>query len=131
MMPVKALLVNRNPIWMFRNVVRDYLGTAQNIPGATVTNLLPYYRKAFMDAWGEVMQGKKLDVVQAMKKGKMLVIDRQYHLSDDMSDDSEFDKLYAKFGHYGEAKRKGVIEPLMKAWDFLVTWARCLNVPVR
>jgi hypothetical protein len=119
MMPVKALLVNRNPIWMFRNVVRDYLGTAQNIPGATVTNLLPYYRKAFMDAWGEVMQGKKLDVVQAMKKGKMLVIDRQYHLSDDMSDDSEFDKLYAKFGHYGEAKRKGIIEPLMKAWDFL------------
>jgi rubrerythrin len=119
MMPVKALLVNRNPIWMARNVARDYLGTAQNIPGAKVTNLLPYYRKAFMDAWGEVMQGKKLDVVQQMKKAKMLVIDRQYHLSDDVSDDAEFDKLYSKFGHHGEKQRQIIIEKILQAWDFL------------
>ncbi len=119
MVPVKALLVNRNPIWMFRNVVRDYMGTVQNIPGATMMNVLPYYRRAFVDAWQEVMQGKKLDVVQTMKRGKMLVIDRQYNLSDDMSDETEFDKLYANFGHHAEKQRHGLIEPLAKAWDFL------------
>jgi hypothetical protein len=119
MMPVKALLVNRNPVWMARNVVRDYLGTAQNIPGATVTKLLPSYRKAFVDAWGEVMQGKKPDVIQQMKKAKMLVIDRQYHLSDEISDEAEFDKLYAKFGHHGEKQRQIIIEKILQVWDFL------------
>jgi hypothetical protein len=118
MMAIKAMLVNRSPIWMIGNVFKDYMTTAQNINGATVTNLLPYYRKAFVDAWKEVRRGEKVDVVQAMKRGKMLVIDRQYSLSES-TDDSEFDKLYARFGHHTDIERNVFTKPLIAAWDLL------------
>jgi hypothetical protein len=116
--PLRAVLVNHNPLWMVANVPRDFMGTWKNTPGLSILSLLKYYGKAAPEAWADVFKGKMSAEIQGMFKDKMLVTDRQY-TSIDESPDTELDRMLQQFGKSPVQYRNKVIKPFAMLWDAL------------
>jgi GGDEF domain-containing protein len=116
--PLRAVLVNHNPLWMVANVPRDFIETWKNTPGLSIFTLLKYYGKAAPEAWADVFNGKMSPEIQGMFKNKMLVTDRQFTNIDE-SPDNELDRMLQQFGKSQVQYRNKVIKPFMMLWDAL------------
>ncbi len=84
--PIKAVLVSKNPVWMSRNVIKDYLTTVKNIPEVRLRDapkLGTLYRKAFKEAWADVMKGERSEDIKTLMLNKALVADRAYNVHDE------------------------------------------------
>jgi hypothetical protein len=121
--PVRELLVAKNPLWMTKNVFRDFLTTMKNVPelklhGAPV--LMKYYAKAWREVWADVMKGERSKDIEDMMRDKMLVKHRHFTGWDD-SMETELDRLAHDFGlSVAEARAsKGARERLKQLWELV------------
>jgi GGDEF domain-containing protein len=97
--PLRDLLVSKNPLWMARNLPRDFLSTVKNNPEVRlrdVMKLAKYYNKAFKEAWAEVMKGERSPDIEAMMRGRMLNPNRVYE-SKETHFENELDRQMAMF----------------------------------
>jgi hypothetical protein len=119
--PIRAILVNKNPLWMARNVVKDLKTTIKNNPEIKlrdVQKLLLDYKKALGEAWKDVMRGEKSEDIQALLRGKALLPDRAYEMKEQRFDD-ELDRLADKFSIVAETEATGAWAKVKKSWDWL------------
>lgn len=116
--PLRALLVNRNPLWMAFNLPRDFMGTVKNIPGLTAPKLVQYYGKVLGDAWKERKVGSPTALGSEMLQKKMLVTGRQYELTD-VPGETQLDRTLQTFGKSPVQYRNKVVRPLVALWDAL------------
>lgn len=94
MQPIRAVLVSMNPVWMARNVPRDFFGSVAKLPEVKtpldVARLAKAYKAAFREAWNEVMKGSRSADIQAMGERRMLVPGRAYGIKEqDFENDLE------------------------------------------
>jgi hypothetical protein len=116
--PLRNVLVTRNPMWMMFNTVRDFIGSVKHIPKLSGPKLAKYYVKSFKDAWKDAIGGKRVEVVSEMLQKRMLVMDRQYS-SYDISDEKEAERQLNSFGKTPVRYRNRVIRPFTTLWDYL------------
>jgi hypothetical protein len=79
--PVKALMVNKNPLWMARNLIRDFRATVKNNPEVRLRDMLKlavYYAKAAKEVYQEVFKGVRSDDIKKMMREYMLLPGRTY-----------------------------------------------------
>ena len=116
--PLREILVGRNPLWMAFNLIRDFKGTAKNIPGLTAPNLIKYYIKAFKDAYRDVYKDIPTEIVSKMLKNKMLVVERHFGAMDAPAE-TELDRKLRSFGKSEVRHRNLIIRPFIKFWELL------------
>ena len=115
--PLRMVLVSKNPIWMAANIIRDAIGTIKHIPGMTAPKLIKYYAMSYKDAYKDAYTDKPVKVVSDMLKNKMLVVDRQYGAKD-IDGETELDRLLQSFGKSPVQYRNKVIKPFARFWDY-------------
>ncbi len=116
--PLRNVLVSRNPLWMVYNTIRDFIGSVKHIQGLTAPKLLLYYKRAFGEAFKNAYKGKNTETISQMLKDKMLVLDRQF-ASLDTEGETELDRYLQSFGESKVRHRNFVIRPFMALWDVL------------
>jgi hypothetical protein len=117
-MPLKAVLVSKNPIWMLRNIIRDFYGTATQIPGLSASKLSLYYARALKDAYKDAIKGESTETVNEMLRKKMLVVDRQWS-SMDVPGETAVDLKLQKIGENPVRTRNLFVRPLVRISDAL------------
>lgn len=120
---IRSVLVSKNPLWMARNVIRDFRSTVKNLPDiklhrTDIFKLMNDYRKALPETWNDVMKGKRSEDIQTMMKGKMLLSGRAYS-GKDTNYDNEFDRLATEFDLVEASKSEADYSKLRKAWNYL------------
>jgi hypothetical protein len=140
--PIKEVMVAKNPLWMARNVIRDFKATVKNVPEIRVRDLpklAKYYNQAFRDVIREVaplnpvreMFGKKTkdlnrsDDISTMMQEYMLAPNRNYS-GGDYNFENEIERLTTEFHvNPGAAiKERGARGNLKRAWDALERFGR-------
>lgn len=116
--PLKAVLVNRNPIWMLRNLIRDFKGTAKQIPGLTASRLVLWYVRAFKDAFDDAARDKSSATISKMLQEKMLVVDRQFSTRD-IPGETVVDQKLMAIGENPVRSRNFLLRPLVRLSDAL------------
>lgn len=116
--PLRNVLVSRNPLWMVYNTIRDFIGSVKHIHGLTAPKLLLYYKRAFREAFSNAYKGQNTETISKMLKDKMLVLDRQF-ASLDTEGETELDRYLQSFGESRVRHRNMVIKPFMALWDVL------------
>jgi hypothetical protein len=99
MAPVRAILVSHNPVWMARNIPRDFMQTVKNIPEVKLRNtprLANIYRKAAREAWREVMRGESSPDISEMARRRMLIPGRVYGAAEEHPE-NELERLATEF----------------------------------
>jgi len=99
--PIRDILVSKNPLWMARNVIRDFRQTIKNNPEVKLRNTLTlagYYKAAFGEVWRDVMKGERSADIARMKQDRMLVPNRVYEARE-MNFENELQRLAAEFDH--------------------------------
>lgn len=99
--PIRDILVSKNPVWMARNVIRDFRQTIKNNPEVKLRNTLTlagYYKAAFGEVWRDVMKGERSADIARMKQDRMLVPNRVYEARE-MNFENEIQRLAAEFDH--------------------------------
>ena len=79
--PLRRLLVSNNPVWMIRNIFRDFRTTIKNIPEARVKSLpelAKLYKQAYGEVWEYVWKNNASDDIDALLRGKAVTTDRVY-----------------------------------------------------
>lgn len=126
--PLKQILVSKNPIWMARNVIRDWKATVKNVPEIRlrdIPKLAKYYNQAFREVVQEVFKGERSNDIAAMYKSYMLNPNRVYS-GRDYNFDNEIERLVAEFQVSPNAaiKKRGIRGRLKQAWDYLDKFGR-------
>jgi hypothetical protein len=79
--PLRRLLVSNNPVWMIRNIFRDFRTTIKNIPEARVKSLpelAKLYKQAYGEVWEYVWKNNASDDIDELLRGKAITTDRVY-----------------------------------------------------
>lgn len=116
--PLRNVLVAKNPLWMAFNTIRDFIGTVKNLPGLSAPKLIKYYALAFKHAFNDSYRGKSSEVVSQMLRDKMIVLDRQF-TSIDMDAESELAGRLNAIGHNPVRRRNLLIRPIVGLWNLL------------
>jgi diguanylate cyclase (GGDEF)-like protein len=121
--PIKQILVSRNPIWMARNLIKDFTSTTKNVSQVQlrdVPKLLGYYNKAVREVYQYVFGDYTSADIMTMKKNYMLNPDRIYS-GKDVSFDNEIERLSTEWQvNPNQAEQyKGAKGKLKQAWGFL------------
>jgi hypothetical protein len=121
--PIREILVSKNPVWMARNVVRDFLATVKNNPSIRMRDTIAiakYYKAAWPEVWNEIFKGERSPDIEEMMSLKALGKHRQWSKWDD-SMETELDRLAADFELIPTADRAypGALGAIKKVWAFL------------
>lgn len=121
--PVKQILVAKNPIWMARNVVRDFQSTVKNNPEVRlrdIPKLAKYYADAYTEVIGAVFKGNRSADLREMRENFMLNPDRVYS-GKDVYYDNEIERIATEWQvDPRQAERYDSIKGRLKqAWDVL------------
>ena len=84
--PVKKILVQYNPIWMVRNVLRDFRQTGKNISEIRLRHypkLAKYYKDVFPEVWAEIMKSERSDAIRYMLENKAIPAGRIWTAKDE------------------------------------------------
>jgi hypothetical protein len=117
----RNVLVSKNPLWMARNVVKDFKATIKNNPEVRlrdVPKLIQDYKLAFKEVWADVMKGEKSEDIQTMLRERMLLSGRAYSARE-ATFDTELDRIATEYNIYGEAESRHAYNLLGKLWDHL------------
>jgi len=99
--PIRDILVSKNPVWMARNVMRDFRQTIKNNPEVRmrdIPNLAMQYKKAFGEVWRDVMRDQRSADIAEMRKNRMLTVDRVYEARE-KNFENELQRLETEFNH--------------------------------
>jgi|GEM_PF-6756036 len=130
--PIREILVTKNPIWMVRNVVRDFFTTRKNIPEVRIRDIFKlagYYKRAFGEVYREVYKGERSDVIRKMMAERMLVKHRIWTGKEETFD-TELDRLAAEFELVSAAHRAapGARRKLKQFWEALDRTGRMSDI---
>lgn len=119
--PVREILVSKNPIWMLRNVPRDFLTTAKNLSEVKLRNLpelAGYYKEAWPEVIAEVFKGLSSPDLRVMKTNKMIPKQRMWSGYDETME-TELDRMVKDFDLSPASADgyAGVIGKFKKIWD--------------
>lgn len=81
--PLRDILVSKNPVWMSRNIVRDFRATIKNnqevkLRPRDIFRLIRSYKEAVGEAYKDIFKGERSEDIAAMMQGKMLTPNRIY-----------------------------------------------------
>lgn len=121
--PIREVLVSKNPVWMARNVIRDYLTTGKNLSEVGVSDMVAlgkYYKQAFGEVVREVFKGERSADIEEMYSLKAIPKDRHWSGWDDTMD-TELDRLADDFNVIPSAMRGSnyAVSLLKRFWDNL------------
>jgi hypothetical protein len=110
MQPLRDLIVSKNPLWMFRNIIRDFKETVKKLPEVRdrdIPKLMELYRQALVESWGEVMLGERSKTIEDMFEQFALTSNRMYG-TEELTTEDEIEQLVEQFGldPISEAERK-------------------------
>lgn len=126
--PLRNIMVTRNPLWMAFNVPRDFMGTLKNVKDLTAWQLAQRYVQAGPQAARLVWGNKLTEHTRGMYDRKEVVVNRAYSsdATSDLADNpNEINKTLKEFGFDPNASmspvklRNKLIKPLMWVWDQL------------
>jgi hypothetical protein len=121
--PLREALVAKNPFWMARNVIRDYIATVKNVPEIRLrdlTKLSKYYNQAFHEAWQEIFKNERSEDISTMMKKRMLSPERIYS-GKDANYENDLERMVTEFSvsPYEAAQAKSARAKVKKVWDTL------------
>jgi len=117
--PIRNILVSRNPLWMAFNLPRDFIETWKNTPDLTMFQLMRKYVEATPHAYKEVFKGEMTPTVRKMFENKELVIDRHFKTLETEDPMHELQKSMESFGLAPQRYNSQVLKPLRFMWDKL------------
>ncbi len=117
--PIRNILVSRNPLWMAFNVPRDFIETWKNTPDLTMFKLLQRYAQAVPHAYKEAFKGELTPTVRKMYENKELVIERHFRTLETDDPMNELKDTMRSFGLAPQRYNNIVLKPLKALWDFL------------
>ena len=128
--PIRDILVSKNPVWMARNVFRDFRQTIKNNPEVKLRNSLTlagYYKAAFGEVWRDVMKGERSADIARMKEDRMLVPNRVYEARE-MNFENEMQRLAAEFDHAAAVEAPKAQGKMKKVYAYLDRLGRVSEV---
>jgi hypothetical protein len=78
---VRQVLVSKNPLWMVRNIPRDFRTTIKNIPEVKlrkIPELIGYYMRTAVEVKKYAFTGEMSPLIEEMARGKMITSNRAY-----------------------------------------------------
>ena len=96
---IRGILVSHNPVWMARNVPRDFRQSMKNLPGLRLRNvpeLAGAYASSWREAWRWIMHGERSSDVQTMLRNRMLLPGRAYEARE-QTFENELERQAAEF----------------------------------
>jgi hypothetical protein len=96
---IRQLLVSKNPMWMARNIFRDFRTTFKNIPEIKIRHipkLMGYYARAWKSAWQEGMNANRDEIVQWMANNRAMVVDRAWNAKE-VTAETELERIANEF----------------------------------
>lgn len=120
--PIRDIMVSKNPVWMARNVFRDFRETVKKIPDIKLRHtmrLAKEYKLAWKEVWAEAANKKRSDTIQTMMRGRMLTPDRVFQPKE-MNFDDELQRIADGFNLSAKADRESVEArgKLLRAYRF-------------
>ncbi len=128
--PIRDILVSKNPVWMARNVIRDFRQTIKNNPEVKLRNTLTlagYYKAAFGEVWRDVVKGERSADIARMKEERMLIPNRVYEARE-MNFENELQRLAAEFNHVEAVEAPGAWGRMKKVYNYLDKMGRVSEV---
>lgn len=128
--PIRDILVSKNPVWMARNVFRDFRQTIKNNPEVKLRNTLTlagYYKAAFGEVWRDAMKGERSADISRMKEERMLVPNRVYGARE-MNFENELQRLAAEFDHVAAVEAPRARGAMKKVYNYLDRLGRVSEV---
>lgn len=77
--PIRDIMVSKNPVWMARNLVRDFRSTIKNNPDVKLRHtfrLAAEYKNAWREAWQEAANKTRSETIQQMMRDRSITPDR-------------------------------------------------------
>jgi hypothetical protein len=111
--PFKMIFTQKNPFWVFRNVLRDFGSFYKNIPDLSLKKALQYMKAAVPHAKADVYEGVSTDVVREMYRNKELVVGRIWAAKELTDADTEYDRMMLNYGQTTRKHKNKVLKPFL------------------
>jgi len=101
MQAIKDLIVNKNPVWMAKNLFRDISRTHNNIEGMSLLESIQYTLGAFGESYADVFKNKSSEAIALLYKNRALITDRVFDATNEVSEANDvvaYDRMLQRMG---------------------------------
>jgi hypothetical protein len=129
---LREFLVSKNPIWMARNVVKDYRTQVKNTPEIKLRHmprLANYYIKAWPEVYNHIFKSEMSDDMRMLLSEKGIPTNRIWTGKEESYDD-ELDRIAAEFSIKTDLAKdaEGAKAIVKQFWNWLDKWGRMSDI---
>lgn len=106
--PIREILVSKNPIWMTRNVFRDFRETVKKVPEVRLRDTLRLaaeYKRAWPEVWAEVRKQHRAESIQSAMRTRAITPDRVWQPKE-MNFENEIQRIADSFNLSVQANKE-------------------------